>query len=130
MASARSGGEGREPGPRGADAARMRRMIAGGSPPAAPLGAAVAEEGAYSRPEGMLRRLVGRREGERWSGVGLDEALIGAAIGYLFTFLVDLTEVISGQSFGPGSDTVRIAAALRPRLGPRGVPRGSRSALA
>jgi putative transposase len=41
---------------------------------------------------------------------------------YLFGFLDDHSRLVTGHRFGYAEDTVRLAAALRPALGSRGVP--------
>ncbi len=42
----------------------------------------------------------------------------------MFAFLDDHSRAIVGHRFGFAEDTVRLAAALRPALGSRGVPDG------
>src|SRR5512133_1366084 len=42
----------------------------------------------------------------------------------MFAFLDDHSRAIMGHRFGFAEDTVRLAAALRPALGSRGVPDG------
>jgi transposase InsO family protein len=41
---------------------------------------------------------------------------------YLFAFIDDYSRAVVGHRFGYAEDTVRLAAALRPALGSRGVP--------
>ena len=44
---------------------------------------------------------------------------------YLFAFLDDHSRLLPGYRFGYAEDTVRLAAALRPALASRGVPRAA-----
>ena len=59
-----------------------------------------------------------------WTGDALHGPTIGGRKTYLFAFLDDHSRAIVGHRFGFAEDTVRLAAALRPALGSRGVPDG------
>jgi putative transposase len=62
------------------------------------------------------------RPNELWTGDALHGPSIGGRKTYLFAFLDDHSRAIMGHRFGFAEDTVRLAAALRPALGSRGVP--------
>ena len=59
---------------------------------------------------------------ELWTGDALHGPHVGGRKTYLFAFLDDHSRAIMGHRFGFAEDTVRLAAALRPALGSRGVP--------
>ena len=59
-----------------------------------------------------------------WTGDALHGPRIGGRKTYLFAFLDDHSRAVVGHRFGFAEDTVRLAAALRPALGSRGVPDG------
>lgn len=73
------------------------------------------------------RTVFGRFEaaapGDLWTGDALHGKRIGGRKTYLFAFIDDHTRVISGYRWGFAEDTVRLAAALRPGLASRGIPR-------
>ncbi|MDQ1304436.1 MAG: putative transposase [Actinomycetota bacterium] len=58
-----------------------------------------------------------------WTGDALHGKRIGGRKTYLFAFVDDHSRVITGYRWGFAEDTVRLAAALRPGLVSRGVPR-------
>ena len=64
------------------------------------------------------------RPNELWTGDALHGPHVGGRKTYLFAFLDDHSRAIMGHRFGFAEDTVRLAAALRPALGSRGVPDG------
>jgi putative transposase len=61
---------------------------------------------------------------ELWTGDALHGPRVGGRKTYLFAFLDDHSRAVVGHRFGFAEDTVRLAAALRPALASRGVPRG------
>ena len=72
----------------------------------------------------MFGRFEADRPNELWTGDALHGPTIGGRKTYLFAFLDDHSRAIVGHRFGFAEDTVRLAAALRPALGSRGVPDG------
>jgi putative transposase len=96
----------------------------------------------YSPSESTLLRLFHRRElmgpaagggvvfgrfeadapNQRWVGDALHGPRVGGRKTYLFAFLDDHARLAVGYRFGFAEDTVRLAAALEPALGCRGVP--------
>jgi transposase InsO family protein len=60
---------------------------------------------------------------ELWTGDALHGKRIGGRKTYLFAFIDDHSRVITGYRWGFAEDTVRLAAALRPGLAARGIPR-------
>src|SRR3954465_8928725 len=73
---------------------------------------------------GVFGRFEADRPNELWTGDALHGPTIGGRKTYLFAFLDDPSRAIVGPRFGFAEDTVRLAAALRPALGSRGVPDG------
>jgi transposase InsO family protein len=73
------------------------------------------------------RTVFGRFEAaapnELWTGDALHGRRIGGRKTYLFAFVDDHSRVITGYRWGFAEDTVRLAAALRPGLASRGIPR-------
>lgn len=71
--------------------------------------------------------VFGRFEAENpndlWPGDALHGRRVGGRKTYLFAFLDDHSRLVTGHRFGYAEDTVRLAAALRPALSARGVPR-------
>ena len=59
---------------------------------------------------------------ELWTGDALHGRRIGGRKTYLFAFIDDHSRLVVGHRWGYAEDTVRLAAALRPALGSRGVP--------
>ena len=74
--------------------------------------------------EAVFGRFEAERPNELWTGDALHGPTIGGRKTYLFAFLDDHSRAIVGHRFGFSEDTVRLAAALRPALGSRGVPDG------
>jgi putative transposase len=74
--------------------------------------------------ESVFGRFEAERPNELWTGDALHGPRIGGRKTYLFAFLDDHSRAIVGHRFGFAEDTVRLAAALRPALGSRGVPDG------
>src|SRR5689334_8425882 len=74
--------------------------------------------------EAVFGRFEADRPNELWTGDALHGPTIGGRKTYLFAFLDDHSRAIVGHRFGFSEDTVRLAAALRPALGSRGVPDG------
>jgi putative transposase len=72
--------------------------------------------------EAVFGRFEADRPNELWTGDALHGPTIGGRKTYLFAFLDDHSRAIVGHRFGFSEDTVRLAAALRPALGSRGVP--------
>jgi putative transposase len=74
--------------------------------------------------EAVFGRFEAERPNQLWTGDALHGPTIGGRKTYLFAFLDDNSRAIMGHRFGFSEDTVRLAAALRPALGSRGVPDG------
>jgi putative transposase len=72
----------------------------------------------------VFGRFEAARPNELWTGDALHGPHVGGRKTYLFAFLDDHSRAIMGHRFGFAEDTVRLAAALRPALGSRGVPDG------
>jgi putative transposase len=72
--------------------------------------------------EAVFGRFEADRPNELWTGDALHGPVLGGRKTYLFAFLDDHSRAIVGHRFGFAEDTVRLAAALRPALGSRGVP--------
>ena len=60
---------------------------------------------------------------ELWTGDALHGRRVGGRKTYLFAFVDDHSRLVVGHRWGFAEDTVRLAAALRPALASRGVPR-------
>jgi transposase InsO family protein len=60
---------------------------------------------------------------EMWVGDALHGPRVGDRKTYLFAFVDDHSRLVVGYRFGFAEDTVRLAAALKPALAARGVPR-------
>jgi putative transposase len=58
-----------------------------------------------------------------WTGDALHGRRVGGRKTYLFAFIDDHSRLITGYRWGFAEDTVRLAAALRPGLASRGIPR-------
>jgi putative transposase len=71
----------------------------------------------------VFGRFEADRPNELWTGDALHAAVIAGRKTYLFAFVDDHSRALVGYRFGYAEDTVRLAAALRPALGSRGVPR-------
>jgi putative transposase len=72
----------------------------------------------------VFGRFEAARPNELWTGDALHGPHVSGRKTYLFAFLDDHSRAIVGHRFGFAEDTVRLAAALRPALGSRGVPNG------
>ena len=72
----------------------------------------------------VFGRFEALRPNELWTGDALHGPTVAGRKTYLFAFLDDHSRAIMGHRFGFAEDTVRLAAALRPALGSRGVPDG------
>jgi len=72
----------------------------------------------------VFGRFEAARPNELWTGDALHGPQVGGRKTYLFAFLDEDSRAIMGHRFGFAEDTVRLAAALRPALGSRGVPAG------
>ena len=76
---------------------------------------------------GSAPAVFGRFEAEHpndlWTGDALHGIRIGGQKTYLFAFLDDHSRLLPGYRWGHAEDTVRLAAALRPALASRGVPK-------
>jgi len=67
-------------------------------------------------------RFEAGRPNEIWTGDALHGPRVGGRKTYLFAFIDDHSRAIVGHRWGFAEDTVRLAAALRPALGSRGIP--------
>jgi putative transposase len=74
--------------------------------------------------EVVFGRFEAERPNELWTGDALHGPRVGGRKTYLFAFLDDHSRAIVGHRWGFAEDTVRLAAALRPALGSRGIPDG------
>jgi putative transposase len=72
--------------------------------------------------ESVFGRFQASRPNELWTGDALHGPVVGGRKTYLFAFIDDYSRAVVGHRFGYAEDTVRLAAALRPALGSRGVP--------
>ncbi|CCK64237.1 DDE-type integrase/transposase/recombinase [Mycobacterium canetti] len=76
---------------------------------------------------GSAPAVFGRFEAEHpndlWTGDALHGIRITVHKTYLFAFLDDHSRLLPGYRWGYAEDTVRLAAALRPALASRGVPK-------
>lgn len=78
--------------------------------------------GTLTTEKSVFGRFEATRGNELWTGDALHGPKIGGRKTYLFAFIDDHSRAIVGHRFGFAEDTVRLAAALRPALGARGVP--------
>ncbi|MFE3852111.1 DDE-type integrase/transposase/recombinase [Streptomyces griseorubiginosus] len=60
---------------------------------------------------------------ELWTGDALHGPMVAGRKTYLFAFIDDHSRAVMGHRWGFAEDTVRLAAALRPALAARGLPR-------
>jgi putative transposase len=78
-------------------------------------------------PEQEGRQAFGRfectRPNEMWTGDTLHGPVIGGRKSYLFAFIDDHSRAVMGARWSHHDDVVRMAAAFRPALQARGVPR-------
>jgi putative transposase len=71
----------------------------------------------------VFGRFEADRPNELWTGDALHGPKIAGRKTYLFAFIDDHSRLIVGHRWGFAEDTVRLAAALRPALGSRGIPK-------
>jgi transposase InsO family protein len=71
----------------------------------------------------VFGRFEAAEPNELWTGDALHGLRIGGRKTYLFAFVDDHSRLIVGHRWGFAEDTVRLAAALRPGLAARGIPR-------
>jgi putative transposase len=78
-------------------------------------------------PEREEQRALGRfectRPNEMWTGDTLHGPVIGGRKAFLFAFIDDHSRAVMGARWAHHDDVVRMAAAFRPALQARGVPR-------
>src|SRR5580658_9847116 len=67
-------------------------------------------------------RFEAGRPNEIWTGDALHAIRLDGHKTYLFAFIDDHSRAVMAARFGFAEDTIRLAAALRPALGSRGVP--------
>ena len=67
-------------------------------------------------------RFEAGRPNEIWTGDALHAVRVGGRKTYLFAFIDDHSRAVMAARFGFAEDTIRLAAALRPALGSRGIP--------
>jgi putative transposase len=70
----------------------------------------------------VFGRFEASRPNEIWTGDALHAIRLAGRKTYLFAFLDDHSRAVMAARFGFAEDTIRLAAALRPALGSRGVP--------
>jgi putative transposase len=70
----------------------------------------------------VFGRFEASRPNELWTGDALHAIRVDGRKTYLFAFLDDHSRAVMAARFGFAEDTIRLAAALRPALGSRGVP--------
>jgi putative transposase len=70
----------------------------------------------------VFGRFEAGQPNEIWTGDALHAIRVAGRKTYLFAFLDDHSRAVMAARFGFAEDTVRLAAALRPALGSRGVP--------
>ena len=80
-------------------------------------------------PEQEDQRAFGRfectRPNEMWTGDTLHGPVIGGKKSYLFAFIDDHSRAVMGARWSHHDDVVRMAAAFRPALQARGVPKSA-----
>ena len=62
------------------------------------------------------------RPNEIWTGDAMHAIRLAGRKTYLFAFIDDHSRAVMAARFGFAEDTIRLAAALRPALGSRGIP--------
>jgi putative transposase len=70
----------------------------------------------------VFGRFEAARPNEIWTGDALHAIRLDGRKTYLFAFIDDHSRAVMAARFGFAEDTIRLAAALRPALGSRGVP--------
>jgi putative transposase len=81
--------------------------------------------GATTGGEVVFGRFEAAAPNDLWTGDALHGIRISARKTYLFAFLDDHSRLVPGYRWGYAEDTVRLAAALRPALASRGVPKAA-----
>ena len=79
--------------------------------------------GATAGSAPVFGRFEAERPNDLWTGDALHGIRIQLRKTYLFAFLDDHSRLVPGYRWGNAEDTVRLAAALRPALASRGVPK-------
>ena len=79
--------------------------------------------GTAGRSAPVFGRFEAEYPNDLWTGDALHGIRIAARKTYLFAFLDDHSRLLPGYRWGYAEDTVRLAAALRPALASRGVPK-------
>jgi transposase InsO family protein len=82
------------------------------------------EQAGSSAPREVFGRFEASAPNELWVGDALHGPVAAGRKTYLFAFLDDHSRAVVGHRFGFSEDTVRLAAALRPALAARGIPKG------
>src|SRR6266498_4934751 len=70
----------------------------------------------------VFGRFEASRPNEIWTGDALHAIRVAGRKTYLCAFIDDHSRAVMAARFGFAEDTIRLAAALRPALGSRGVP--------
>lgn len=111
-------------------AAQIRRIMAaqlGWAPDDRTIQRMIVREGLNALQAPASPAVFGRFEAdgpnELWVGDALHGPMVEGRKTYLFAFLDDHSRAVVGHRWGFSEDTVRLAAALRPALASRGVPR-------
>jgi putative transposase len=106
---------------------RILRQTSGWSPSARTLIRHFDRLELNSRPDGLPPVHFGRFEADKPNDLWVGDACHGPRVAgrktYLFAFLDDHSRLVVGHRWGYFEDTLRLAAALRPGLAARGVPR-------
>ena len=109
-----------------AQVARILRAACGWSPSVRTLQRHFERLELNTRPDGTGPATFGRfeagRPNELWTGDALHGPRIAGRKASLFAFLDDHSRAVMAARWGYFEDSVRLAAALRPALGTRGVP--------
>jgi putative transposase len=79
--------------------------------------------GAAAGAEAVFGRFEAAAPNDLWTGDALHGIRIQSRKTYLFAFIDDHSRLVPGYRWGYAEDTVRLAAALRPALASRGVPK-------
>jgi putative transposase len=110
-------------------AAQVRRILRtqlGWAPGERTLQRYFAERGLIGQQASGSPAVFGRFEAslpnQLWTGDAAHALRVAGHKTFLFAFLDDHSRLVVGHRFGYAEDTVRLAAALRPALGSRGVP--------
>jgi len=111
-------------------AAQIGRIIAaqrGWTPDDRTIQRYIVREGLDSLTGPLQPAVFGRFEAdepnELWTGDALHGPMVEGRKTFLFAFVDDHSRAVMGHRWGFAEDTVRLAAALRPALAARGVPR-------